>query len=285
MTELRDDPQVRALYREAPGSFIAARDALVRARKDAGDDEGAAAIKRLRKPTVPAWALDQLADRYPDEIEALSDAGAELHAAQQAALSSTKHADRLRDATSARRAVVAALVAGARDILAEAGTAPDPHLEDVTATLEAASVNDEAAALLRSGTFDRPMRDAGGFGDIFGLQAVPDLEPDADERPSPSKGRAKARKNAAAAGPTRADLQAEANRLRRDLVAAERRAAKARETADRRAAEAEAMRGRLEVVEAKGRDDERAARAAEREAKAAAAAHERAVAALEAGDA
>lgn len=283
MTDVRDDPEVQALFRESPERFIAARDALVRSRK-AADDPSAAAIKALRKPTVPAWALDQLAVHDPEAVEALLDAGAELRAAQRAAVSSTKHAGRLRVATTARRAAVATLVTVAADALREAGRSPDPHLEDVAASLEAASVSEEAADLLRTGTFERPMRDPGGFGDVFGLQAVPDLPEEAPATTGRTRGgrqpRRVQRDADASRTPDRAALQAEANRLRRDRQAAERRAGRARETADRLEAEAAAIRARLDVVEAKGRDAERAARAAEREAGAAIEAHDQAVAAL-----
>ena len=277
--DLFDDPDVRALFREPPETFIAARDALVRARKDVGDPESAA-IKALRKPTVPAWALDQLADRNPDGVDALLEAGAELRAAQQAALSSTKHASRLRESTTARRAAVAGLLETAREALREAGRSPDPHLEDISVSLEAASVNEDAAARLRSGTFERPTREASTFGDVFGLHAVPDLEPESQEPATP---RTSKRRTAPSAEdrPARTDLQAEANRLRRDRAAAERTARRTRETAERLAAEADAMRARLAVVERKGDEAEQAARAAERAAAAAIEAHDRAVTALE----
>jgi hypothetical protein len=282
MIDLRDDPQVKALFREPPEAFIAARDALARARKNAGDPGAAGAIKKLRKPTVPAWALDQLADREPEGVDALLESGAELRAAQQAALSSTKHAGRLREATTARRAAIARLLGTASDVLRDTDHSPEPHLEDIASSLEAASVNDEAAALLRSGTFERPTRDPGGFGDVFGLHAVLDLDPEPSAEEPPTR-RAPTRR-AATPRPVHASLQAEANRLHRDRQAAERTARKTRETADRLAAEAGAMRARLEVVDAKGRDAERAAHAAERDAAAAIEAHDRALAALEAAD-
>ena len=102
------------------------------------------------------------------------------------------------------------------------------------------------------------MRDPGSFGDVFGLHAVPDLEPEPNESPEPAKRRTpRARRAPSETRETRADLQAEANRLRRDRQAAERTARKTRDTADRLAAEAEAMRARLAVVEAKGDDARR----------------------------
>ncbi|MEO8477581.1 MAG: hypothetical protein ABI572_11110 [Actinomycetota bacterium] len=288
MAELSEDPDVRALYRVPPESFIAARDALVRARKDANDAAGATAVEALRKPTVPAWALDQLADRDPGGLEALVDAGSEVRAAQRAALSSTKHTGRLRDASAVRRRAVASLVETAREILIETGRTQQPHMDDITATLEAASVSDEVAALLRAGILERPMRDAGGFGDLFGLRSVPDLGDEAEEQPpgavDPRPARVSVRPSAAPPERALADLQAEANRLRRDRAAADRVAQRARTTADRLAAEATAIRARLDVVEAKAREGERAARAAESEATGAAEAHRRARAALEALD-
>lgn len=155
-------------------------------------------------------------------------------------------------------------------------------MEDVSASLEVASVNEEAAHLLRTGTFERPMRDAGGFGDVFGLQAVPDLphEPHAPTERAHGGRDTRRAGRPDASRPDRAALQADANRLRRDRQAAERRAGKTRETADRLEAEASAIRARLDVVEAKSRDAERAARAAEREARAAIEAHDLAVTAL-----
>lgn len=286
MIDLRDDPEVCALYREPPERFVAARHALARARKGAGDAAEAGAIEQLRKPTLPAWALDQLADRDPEGVDALIEAGAELRAAQRAATSSTEHAGRLREAMTARRAIVTRLVEGAAAVLVDAGRTPDPHLGDIAATLEAASVNAEVAAQLRTGTFDRPAHEAGGFGDVFGLRAVPDLAREAEDEqegptsisaPTPGGPGADERRE-------RAERNAEANRLRRDRQATERRARTARETADRLAAEAEAMGARLGIVEEKRREAERVARSAEDDASRAATAHDRARAQLEALD-
>jgi hypothetical protein len=282
--DILDAPDVRALFREPLETFVAARDLLVRERRDEHDPEGAAAIKALRKPTVPAWALDQLADRDPEAVEALLDAGAELRAAQRAALSSTKNAGRLREAATLRRTAVAGLLETARDVLRGADRSPDPHMEDIAATLEAASVNDEVAERLRAGTFDRPIRDASSFGAVFGLHAVPDLEPETEAEAPPRLPTTSSRTTPPDDRLRRAGLQAEASRLRRDRLAAERTARRTRETADRLAAEADAMRARLAAVEAKGEDAERAARTAERDEAAAIEAHARALAALERHD-
>jgi hypothetical protein len=52
-----DDPSVDRLYELPLDEFVAARDALAKERKDP-------AVKKLRKPTVPAWAVNQLARRW-----------------------------------------------------------------------------------------------------------------------------------------------------------------------------------------------------------------------------
>jgi hypothetical protein len=248
-----DDSSVRALYREPPERFIAARDSLVRELKESGRAESAASVKARRKPSVAAWAVNQLADRAEAGIEELLDAGAGVRAAQQAAMTSGANAQRLREATATRRQVLSRLVEQAGEVLRDAGRAPESHADAIRATLEAASVDSEAAELLRSGTLERTIQEVGGFGDVFGLQAVPDAE-----GPAEKQGRA-------ASGPT--SSKADADRLRRDAVAAERKARRARETADRLAEQVRATRERLEDLTAKQAAAESAALEAELEAK------------------
>ena len=78
--------EVRELYRSAPEGFIAARDSLAKRLREDGHDADADEVKKLRRPTVAAWALDRLADVAADEVGRLLDAGAELARAQRATL-------------------------------------------------------------------------------------------------------------------------------------------------------------------------------------------------------
>ena len=64
------DPEVEALYGLPLEEFTKARDALARARAKEGDKEGAAPIKALRKPSVVAWGLNQLARRLACVLQA-----------------------------------------------------------------------------------------------------------------------------------------------------------------------------------------------------------------------
>ena len=63
------------LYGLPPGEFTRARDARVKELRTEGDREAADAVKGLRKPTVAAWALNQLARRNRRDVDLLLDAG------------------------------------------------------------------------------------------------------------------------------------------------------------------------------------------------------------------
>ena len=207
-------PEVRELYRSAPEGFIAARDSLAKRLREDGRDADADEVKKLRRPTVAAWALDRLADVAPDEIGALLDAGAELARAQRATLSG-RDPQALREATAKRRDLVAELSQTAADALRDAGRSPDPHLEDIRGTLEAASVDEEIGERLRTGTIERTSRPSAGFGDIAGLQLVSRRD-DAPDATAPSK----ARRGAGSAAASRTTPSGRASSRRRSAASA-----------------------------------------------------------------
>lgn len=262
------------LYREAPEGFIAARDALASRLRGFGRDDDAAVVKALRKPTVAAWALNQLSALDPDGVQGLLDAGAEVRAAQQAALSSKRGAtDRLRKAGAARKEAVRELTKTATDALTEAGRASHTHADAIGVALEACSVDPIVGAALAAGTLERPPSAGGGFGDVFGLTSLEGGGAADEQSPEPERGVSRTRPGRAAGGTkgrgadraTRAEMRAEVARLRRDRDAAARRARKARGVAEGFAHELEGMRRRLEVVERKHSDAEAAASAGELE--------------------
>src|SRR4051794_419534 len=106
------------LFALDPTEFVAARDQLVRERKAAGDKAGAAAVKALKRPTVPLWALNQVARQDPDTVDALVGAAADARAAQGAVLDGGKP-DELRDALTRRREALAAVARAARSVLTD----------------------------------------------------------------------------------------------------------------------------------------------------------------------
>jgi chromosome segregation protein len=259
-----------ALFREAPGSFVAARDALAQQLRTEGRDADASAVKALRKPTGVVWAMNQLADRDAEGVRALMDAGAELRAAQQAAASSSRGAaDRMRDATVARRAVVSRLVDVASGALEELGRGAAAQLDVISAALEVASIDADAGRRLVTGTLEAVPSTPAGFGEVFGLTLVPDEAGGSGSRRVTARG-ADGDTGAAARGgaaDTAAELKAEVARLRRDRDAAARAASKARETADRLARELEDLQQRAGKIADKHAAADAGAGEAELEAK------------------
>ncbi|MGH2789258.1 MAG: hypothetical protein ACRDJV_15380, partial [Actinomycetota bacterium] len=62
-----------ALYALPLEDFTAARNELVRQLQDAGDKGTAEEVRSLRKPSLAAWAVNQLARRHTDELRKLLD--------------------------------------------------------------------------------------------------------------------------------------------------------------------------------------------------------------------
>ncbi len=249
--------EVTELFRALPGDFVATRSALVDRLLAEGRDGDAAAVKALRKPTLVVWALNQLAERDPDGVAELLDAGAELRAAQKATLSGGGGADRLRSATVARREAIAAAVAVATAALDELGSGGAAQSDRLAGALEAASVDADAGRSLGAGTFETAPSAPSGFGEVVGLTGMAGGragEPAAQRAAQPSK--------------------AERSRLQRQRDAAAKAASRDRAQADRLARELGELRGRLDsletthaAAEAKALESELALQRAERDAK------------------
>ncbi len=157
------DTQLDQLYEAPLEQFTAVRDGLSRALRDAGDREAAQEFKGLRKPSVAAWALNQLRRRDQQRLAALLAAGERLEQAQRQLLAG---GDRglLRDAAADERRLVAELAAVAEGTLADAGHPVTATAQNrLRETLHAAAGNDEVRELLRAGrlTRDYQMSDLG----------------------------------------------------------------------------------------------------------------------------
>jgi hypothetical protein len=80
------DGALVALYRLPLAEFVAARDQLARRLRTAGDRDAARRVAGLRRPSISAWAANQLAQVAPSAMAELLDAGAALTQAQHDAL-------------------------------------------------------------------------------------------------------------------------------------------------------------------------------------------------------
>ena len=235
------DP-VDDLYQRVPGEFVAARNQLVRELKKAGEKDRAAEVAKLRRPSVGAWAVNQLARRDRAELEELLRTGAQLREAQDEALAGGDP-DALREAARARRDAVARLVDRAVSILDEHGSGGEAHRAEIAATLDAASLDEHLGEEVGRGRLTSELEAPSGFAPEAMLFAE-------------------------ATGDNEA---AQARAARRDAHERARRQAQERHAeAERAEARAVAARRRLEKVTAEVEAAERSLSAAKRRARQAA---------------
>jgi hypothetical protein len=144
-------PAADELYGLAPEDFTAARDEQVRAARAAGDRPLAAALGRLRRPTVSAYVLNLLVRDQPEVGEQLVALGGELRRAQ-AELSGPA----LRELAGQRAQLVGALVRSARKVAATHGHRMTPAVAlELEQTLHAALADPDVAAEVGSGRLVR----------------------------------------------------------------------------------------------------------------------------------
>jgi hypothetical protein len=183
------DEAVDRLYALPPDQFITSRDAAAAAAKASGKTKLAADIKRLRKPTVSAWAVNLLSRRAGDTLKALIELGPRLGKAQRLG-----RRDELRSLGEARHGYVTALVAAAGAALAEHGQTMSSAIAlDVESTLAGALAEPDVAEAVLAGRLDRPVHYA-GLGPVPSLRLVP-----ADEAELLTPGTEKARETEEAA--------------------------------------------------------------------------------------
>ncbi len=237
-----DENEGDRLYALPLAEFTPARDALAARLRSAGDAQEAARVKALRKPTTPAWAVNQLARRQRDLIEQLIDGIERLRRAQLDLLQGGP-AQEVWEATLAERETLTRLTHEAERILAGSSYGTTRGMLDrISDTLAAAAADADGRALLRRGILVQEMHRA-GFGDILGAAAVAPARDRAPARERAKQVRAKAppAPKAARAGGANA----------RQVLEAERSAARLAREADR----AEAESGRLERTASKAEEE------------------------------
>jgi hypothetical protein len=227
------EAELDSLYAALPTDFTRTRNDLAQRLKQAGQVEAAAGVKKLRKPTVPLWAVNQLARRHPDDVRALLDAGERLRVAQQAALQG--ESQELRKATAEERKILHGLTQRGAELLREAGHSADT--KRIADTLRAAAVDESGRELLQRGRLSEEL-EASGFGSFAGMEIPSRSKPEEKKPKAPSpavqrrreerlrklrEGVTKAKREAAKA--ERAVVRAEAS-----LADAHQRAAQANES-------------------------------------------------------
>lgn len=240
------------LYGADLDEFTERRNALAKLLRDEGEREEAERVKKLRKPVLAAWAVNQLAREARGEVDRLLDAGHRVREAQKAALE-TGDAEALERTRQAQTSAVTALVKRAREILSERrGSVSDSVLDRVATTLRAASVADDGRELLARGRLDEEVEPAG-------FEAVASM---ADVRAAPAraretktarerKERVKAlREDLRTARDRESELRAKAREARRAADKARKEAERLRDAADRAEERADEARRAVEEVQA-----------------------------------
>lgn len=233
------------LYGLPLDEFIAQRTALVRALRGDKQREEAAAVAALRKPSVAAWAVNQLVRTQGAAVQELYEAGDALRAAQSDLLAGSGDGQALRAANAREREAVDALVEAARGLLdADGHELSASVLERVADSLHAAALDEAAREQVRDGRLERELRHVGlGLGESAFAVAPP-----AAAKPK-TKPQAKAGEPAAKEAVERRETKAErAARARREReVAAEIKRAERERAEARKAARATEMAARRRV--------------------------------------
>ena len=154
MSDLPDSPLERAvdeLYDGPSDDFVARRAALAAAFTRDGYRVEAAALKKLRRPTVAADAVNRVARNHPDDVHELAASGDRLRQAQEDAVAGRGAVD-LRAAQKARNEIVERLTDLALAVLADSSPQPESYRSALASTFEAASIDPDARASVASGT-------------------------------------------------------------------------------------------------------------------------------------
>jgi hypothetical protein len=223
------DEAADQLYGLPLGEFTAARNAAAKELRGRGLSAEADEVKALPKPSVAAWAVNQLSRRRHADLDEFLDAAAAARDAQLGGASAVE----AREAVKAMRDALEQLVRAARDELGS--KASEAVVTRIRQSLEAAAVDDEAADELRRGRLAKELEPAG-----FGTLA-------AHAKP-PGKWRKRLTQDAAAARKALAEARErlrEAEDEHRAAVAEERQAHKRWQQAQ---ADAEQAAERVEKV-------------------------------------
>jgi hypothetical protein len=233
MSDSPDTLDRASLYAAAPDEFVAARNALAKALRADGQKAEAAEVAKLRRPTPPAWALNQVARDDAPLVAAALDAGHALRQATDRALAGDR--DALRDATRAQRTAMDELVNEALGRLRAIGaTANDTAKRRLADTVLAATSDDAVAELLRAGRLHEDHRATSfGFGDAANWTPPPDADGGAeDDAEDGAARRAELEENAAQLARRAAELEAEADTAQAAADTARAAAERARADAD-----------------------------------------------------
>jgi hypothetical protein len=160
------DEAADALYGVQLEDFVAERTRLARELRAEDRADDAAAVAKLRKPTLAAWALNQLARQHRRDVDLLLDAGHRLREAQAGVLRGGER-DAFEQARKTEADALRRLARAAQSLLGGAGSGA--VVGQVDRSLRAAAVSDEGRERPARGRFSKPLDPASGFDVVAGL--------------------------------------------------------------------------------------------------------------------
>ena len=229
-----DSPQ--DLYGLPLDRFVPERTALVKALRGEKRRDEASEVAALKKPTVAAWAVNQLVRTQAKGVRALLAAGDDLAQAQGRAAAGKGGGDAMRAATRRLRDATDVLLQAAEGLLSSDGhTLSSPTMDRISETLRAAAVDEHARHQVAGGCLTHELQFAGvgvGLGVEVdaeteteaktGTKAATDTKADREAARQRAAALKDARRTEADArrAVTRADKELAAARARRDEAAA-----------------------------------------------------------------
>jgi hypothetical protein len=216
--------------------FTVERNALAKALRSKGQRDEAARVTGMAKPSVAAWAVNQLVRTQRRDVKALFDAGDALQRAQSELVAGRADSATLRKASESERAAVDALAQKARGLLSSEGREPSPAtLERVSDTLHAAALDEDARIRVGDGCLNQELRHVGLGSGGASRNAEPSRSRGgrrSSAKKEPSRSKAAERQRAErleAARKVEAGARRELERSSRELETAERRRRRAAE--------------------------------------------------------
>jgi hypothetical protein len=264
------DEQLDRLYQLPLEEFTAARNALA---KEAGSESGA--VKRLTKPPLPAWAVNQLYWSRRDDYDRLMDAALEMRKTHKSVIEGGR--GDLRAAGREHELALDKALKATVALLTERGqTVTEGTRQAILNTLRALPADDEAPGRLSRGLTP------GGFEMLAGIKtgaprarkteaaktpASPRSEPSSRTKDRDAQRAADARRAREAAERVVRDAEHRARHAEFEMARTARDSAKAQKRLEDAQAALEDARTEAAAAERAAREAERAKEAAERKAR------------------
>lgn len=156
------EKEIDRLYGLPLEEFTRERNETAKRLRNEGERAAAGRVQDLRKPTVSAWAINQLARREKLLIRSLLNAVDRVRKAQEKMVKGGSP-ERLREASDAERKALGELVNRAERLLTESGRESHSVRDRIDRTLRGAATDPDARHLLARGRLSGDV-DPSGFG-------------------------------------------------------------------------------------------------------------------------